>query len=133
MALGLGLPPPLAAPLALGCLILLSGALHEDGLADCTEGFFGGATRERKLEIMRDSAIGAFGACAVILSLLLRIGALAALAPHGPLIAAAVLAAGAGVSRAACLAPLALLPPARADGAGRAVGTLPMAKAAGIG
>ncbi len=128
--LGLGLPSFLAAGLAVGAGVAASGAMHEDGLADVADGFGGGASVEGKLEIMRDSAIGAFGACALILSLLLRIGALAALAQHGALAAAVVLAAGAGVSRAACLAPLVLLPPARQDGAGRAVGTLPMTQAA---
>ncbi len=47
-----GFPPPLAAPLAICSLVLLGGAMHEDGLADCADGFLGGATRERKLEIM---------------------------------------------------------------------------------
>ena len=103
--LGLGLPSFLAAGLAVGAGVAASGAMHEDGLADVADGFGGGASVEGKLEIMRDSAIGAFGACALILSLLLRIGALAALAQHGALAAAVVLAAGAGVSRAACLAP----------------------------
>ena len=55
VASGLGFPPPLAAPLAICSLVLLSGAMHEDGLADCADGFSGGATRERKLEIMRES------------------------------------------------------------------------------
>ena len=59
--MGLGFRPSLPRPLAVCCLILLSGAMHEDGLADCADGFFGGATRERKLEIMRDSRIGTFG------------------------------------------------------------------------
>ena len=43
-----GFPPPLAAPLAICFLVLLGGAMHEDGLADCADGFFGGATRERQ-------------------------------------------------------------------------------------
>ncbi len=72
MASELGFPPPLAAPLAICALVLLSGALHEDGLADCADGFSHGATRERKLEIMRDSRIGTFGAVALVLSLYMR-------------------------------------------------------------
>ena len=55
----------------------LTGGLHEDGLADVADGFGGGGTRERKLEIMRDSRIGTYGVCALILSFILRIGALA--------------------------------------------------------
>jgi hypothetical protein len=59
--------------------LVATGCLHEDGLADTADGFGGGATRERKLEIMRDSRIGSYGACALILSLLLRWSALASL------------------------------------------------------
>ena len=56
------LPNPVAALLALVALVSVTGALHEDGLADCADGFGGGRTRERKLEIMRDSRIGTFAA-----------------------------------------------------------------------
>jgi adenosylcobinamide-GDP ribazoletransferase len=122
VALGLGLPPPLAAPLALGCLILLSGALHEDGLADCTDGFFGGATRERKLEIMRDSRIGTFGAVALALSLYVRAASLALIAGESLGLAAAVLIGAAALSRTTALIPLAVLPPARENGAGFTAG-----------
>ncbi len=65
---GLDFRPLLAAPLVRGLADPLNGAMHEDGLADCADGFFGGATRERKLEIMRDSRIGTFGALALLLS-----------------------------------------------------------------
>ena len=61
-ALGLRLPAAAAALLALGFGALVTGALHEDGLADVADGFGGGLTRDRKLEIMKDSRIGAFGA-----------------------------------------------------------------------
>jgi adenosylcobinamide-GDP ribazoletransferase len=121
-ALGLGLPPSLAAPLSLGCLILLSGALHEDGLADCADGFFGGATRERRLEIMRDSRIGTFGAVALALSLYVRAASLALIAGESLGLAAAVLIGAAALSRTAALIPLAVLPPARENGAGFAAG-----------
>ena len=79
-AAALGLPPPLSAPLAITALIALTGALHEDGLADCADGFGGGATSARKLEIMKDSRIGAFGALALAIALYLRIVALALIA-----------------------------------------------------
>lgn len=118
-ALSLRLPATAAALLALGSSALATGALHEDGLADIADGFGGGFSRERKLEIMKDSRIGAFGAVALILSFGLRASALAALAAT-PFRALLVLAAAGALSRGACLAPLALLPPARADGAGRA-------------
>ena len=74
----LGLPLLLRAGLATAALVAATGALHEDGLADVADGFGGGATRERKLEIMRDSRIGAYGAIALALALILRVGALTA-------------------------------------------------------
>ncbi|HUB64580.1 MAG TPA: adenosylcobinamide-GDP ribazoletransferase [Methylocella sp.] len=122
VAAGLGLRPLLAALLAVGCLILLSGALHEDGLADCADGFFGGATRERKLEIMQDSRIGTFGAVALLLSLSLRGASLALIADESLALAATVLIAAAAFSRTVALLPLAILPPARSNGAGHAAG-----------
>jgi adenosylcobinamide-GDP ribazoletransferase len=115
-----GLPPAVAAPLAIAALVVLTGALHEDGLADCADGFGGGRTRERKLEIMRDSRIGTYGACAIVLSLYLRAASLSVIAGHGLGLAAYVLVASAALSRTLCLLPLAFLPPARSDGAGRA-------------
>ena len=120
----LGLPPFLRAAFATAALIAATGALHEDGLADVADGFGGGATRERKLEIMRDSRIGAYGALALALALILRVGALAAALDGGFWRAALSLTLVAALSRAAALTPLALLPPARADGAGAAAGRL---------
>ena len=117
-----GLPPLVCAGLAVGAQLLISGALHEDGLADVADGFGGGATRERKLEIMRDSRVGAYGAAALALSLLLRVGALGALLEHGLGDAAAGMILAGAASRAAALAPLALLPPARPDGLGAEAG-----------
>ncbi len=113
-----GLPPLVAAGLAIAAALGVTGALHEDGLADCADGFGGGRTRERKLAIMRDSGVGAYGACAVAMSVLLRAAALAAIAEGGPAWSAATLVATAALSRGLALLPLALLPPARADGRG---------------
>lgn len=118
----LGLAPLLAAPLAIAILIALSGALHEDGLADCADGFGGGATRERKLEIMADSRIGAFGAVALALALYIRIAAVALISTHSLVLAATTLIGAAAVSRAAALIPLAVLSPARTKGAGFSAG-----------
>src|SRR5208282_3251017 len=109
----LGLPPLVGA-----ALVAATGALHEDGLADVADGFGGGATRERKLAIMRDSRIGAYGAVALVLALIVRVGALSAALAHGFSSAAGALVIAAAVSRAGALAPLALLDPARTDGAG---------------
>ena len=63
--LELNLPSGMAAALALGVLVLLSGAMHEDGLADCADGLGGGHDRERRLEIMKDRRIwrGCAGDC----------------------------------------------------------------------
>ncbi len=74
-----GLPPLPAAGLTIAASLAATGCLHEDGLADVADSF-GGRTRERKLEIMRDSRIGTYGACALLLSLLLRSAALSSIA-----------------------------------------------------
>src|SRR5499427_6548421 len=76
----LGVPAWPAATLSVAATLAVTGALHEDGLADTADGFGGGITREQKLDIMRDSRTGAYGVCALVLSLLLRVGALASLA-----------------------------------------------------
>ena len=70
------LPTPLPAILSTAITILITGAFHEDGLADTFDGVGGGATRERALEIMKDSRIGTFGMAALVLTLLLKIAAL---------------------------------------------------------
>ena len=119
-----GLPPSIAAPLAIATLVVVTGALHEDGLADCADGFGGGHSRARKLEIMRDSRIGTFGGCAIALSLYLRAASLAVIAGHSVMLAAAVLVASAAVARTLCLLPLTILPAARIDGVGAAAGAI---------
>jgi adenosylcobinamide-GDP ribazoletransferase len=70
-----GVPPWPAAALAVAATLGVTGALHEDGLADTADGFGGGTTREDKLAIMRDSRIGTYGVCALILSFIIRVGA----------------------------------------------------------
>lgn len=60
--LALVLPQPIAAAMTLGFLVVVTGALHEDGLADSLDGLGGGRTSERALDIMRDSRIGSYGA-----------------------------------------------------------------------
>ena len=120
----LGLPLLLRAGLATAAIVVTTGALHEDGLADVADGFGGGATRARKLEIMRDSRVGAYGAIAIALALIFRVGALAAALEGGFWGAGSSLMLVAALSRSAALTPLALLPPARADGAGAAAGRL---------
>lgn len=106
----------LAAIAALAILCLATGALHEDGLADVADGFGGGRDRARRLEIMRDSRIGTYGVLALIFSMGARVAALVDLGRAGA--APEALVAAAILSRAAMVAPMVLLPPARADGLG---------------
>ncbi len=112
----------LCAALAVGAGIMLTGAMHEDGLSDMADGL-GGRTRERRLEIMRDPAVGAFGVLALVLAVLLNVLALAHIAEGaGFLQAAAILTAAHAVSRLAAVRMLHALPPARPDGRGREAG-----------
>lgn len=80
LASWLSLPGLLAAVIAVAATILATGAMHEDGLSDVADGFGGGADRDSKLAIMRDSRTGSYGALALILSVLLRVLALYAIA-----------------------------------------------------
>ena len=111
---GLGLDPILSAILAVAATLLVTGALHEDGLADTADGFGASVSRERKLDIMRDSEIGTYGASALILSFMLRVGAVVSLAEPG-LAALALIAAHAG-GRAVLPVFMRLVPNARQDG-----------------
>lgn len=124
MGLGhaLGLSPLAAAVVGAGALTLLTGALHEDGLADCADGFWGGHNRVRRLEIMRDSRIGAYGVIALVLALALKIALLADLVATLGLGAALVFVAGAVAGRTVALYPWVGLPAARTDGVARALG-----------
>ncbi|MFD2236870.1 adenosylcobinamide-GDP ribazoletransferase [Aureimonas populi] len=112
----LGLSPQAAAAAALGLSMLATGALHEDGLADVADGFGGGRTRHAKLAIMKDSRIGAYGTLALIVTVLIRWSALAALASAGGPLALLALPAAHAASRALLPAFMMALPPARGDG-----------------
>ena len=83
LALWLGLGATIAAALTLGALAFMTGGLHEDGLADSADGLWGGWTRERRLEIMKDSQIGAYGVLALVFTITLRVLALSALFSQG--------------------------------------------------
>lgn len=109
-----GLPSWPAAALAVAATVAVSGCRHEDGLADTVDGFGGGGTRQQKLDIMRDGRIGAYGVCALALSILLRVGALAGLA--APAAVALALIAAHGAARAVLPAFMFFVPPARSDG-----------------
>jgi len=114
VAAAIGIPPPLAAGLALSATLFTTGCLHEDGLADMADGFGGGRDRARKLEIMRDSRLGTYGACALMMSLLLRWTALAAMV--SPVAVASALIATHVTSRAVLPGFMHFVPPARFDG-----------------
>jgi adenosylcobinamide-GDP ribazoletransferase len=125
-----GLPPWPAAALAVAATLVVTGCLHEDGLADVADAF-GGHTRERRLEIMRDSRVGTYGACALSMSLLLRTAALASIA--APAVVAPVLIAAHTAARAGMPLFMGLVPRARVDGLSVGVGRpLPVSVAAAV-
>ncbi len=92
--------------------ICLTGAFHEDGLGDTADAFAGGQDRDSTVRILKDPRLGTFGVLAVAASLLLRAGAVAALAPAAAL---AALPAAHALSRAAAVATMTFLPPRRRD------------------
>ncbi|CCF98690.1 adenosylcobinamide-GDP ribazoletransferase [Ralstonia solanacearum] len=91
--------PGAAVAVSMVVTLLLTGAFHEDGLADCADGFGGGYTPEDRLRIMRDSRIGAFGAIAVCMALLLKWQLLTALAAQHAVAAMAAMVAAHAASR----------------------------------
>lgn len=123
--LRLVLPESVTAVLIIALWAWLTGGLHLDGLADCGDGLLVAASRERRLEILKDSRLGAFGAILLVLFLLLKVTAVTALPiPNLALILAPVLGrwfilvaarlpsarpGGMGDSFAASLTPRALL------------------------
>jgi adenosylcobinamide-GDP ribazoletransferase len=84
-------PAPVAVLLSTAASLYLTGAFHEDGLADMCDGFGGGYTRDKIMDIMKDSRIGSYGAVALVITLGLKLTTLSLLAP-GPAIAALLLA-----------------------------------------
>jgi adenosylcobinamide-GDP ribazoletransferase len=118
-------PAALAAVLA---SMAMTGALHEDGLADAADGLLGGRDRAARLAIMHDSRHGTFGVLALVASVLLRAAALAALGD--PVQAGLALVAAHAASRAVLPAAMRALAPARADGLGAGAGRPSPAQAA---
>lgn len=118
LGLWLGLPAWGAGTLMLGAMTLATGGMHEDGLADCADGFWGGFTPERRLEIMRDSQIGTYGVLALILVSIAKVSALAVLLEVAPL----AIVAAATLSRAIMPVLMQALPHARTDGLSHSVG-----------
>jgi adenosylcobinamide-GDP ribazoletransferase len=137
-------PPAVASGASLAATLLLTGAFHEDGFADMCDGFGGGHTRERIMEIMRDSRIGAFGAIGLVVMLGLKWRAVAAFAGGGSaaaagagaaagwaalpalpagLLAPAIILAAHAVSRGAAISLLATLPYAQETGKAKPLAT----------
>lgn len=124
----------IAAATGLAVAVIVTGALHEDGLADTADGLWGGWTRERRLEIMKDSHIGTYGVIALCLSLGARWGALWLLFMQGAGPASAALLSSAALSRALLPCVMARLPHARATGLSHSQGRPGTATAAvGLG
>jgi adenosylcobinamide-GDP ribazoletransferase len=120
IASAFALPALAAALIAVAATALVTGGLHEDGLADTADGFGGGATRDHKLEIMRDSRTGAYGVLALIFSVGLRVAAIADIAARWHVLGALV--AAHALSRGILPAALRWLEPARSDGLGATAG-----------
>ncbi len=117
------LPTFATAALLVAAQIIVTGAMHEDGLADTADGLWGGFTSERRLEIMKDSHIGTYGVLALLLAQMLRVAAIMALIGAGLL--TGVLAACI-FSRAMMPALMRALPNARKSGLSHSVGAPPL-------
>jgi adenosylcobinamide-GDP ribazoletransferase len=111
-----GLPDLFSALFALAITAMVTGAFHEDGLADVADGFGGGSTREERLEIMKDSRIGAHGTLILVITVLARASLLTALLDLTPQAIMALTAGAAAFSRALMVDLLATTRPARSNG-----------------
>lgn len=117
-----GAPASIAAIAALVTLAITTGGMHEDGLADCADGFGGAYDKTRRLEIMKDSRIGAYGAIALVLFLLARATSMEALI--NTTFIPALIAVGAA-SRLPMVLAMYAMPNARTDGLSSKVGKPP--------
>lgn len=115
-------PPGVAVLLGMAATLLLTGAFHEDGLADCVDAFGGGYRSEDVLRIMHDSRIGAFGAIALVVALVLKWQLLLAVGGRSGLaVLLLVLVAAHGASRAMAVSYLASLDYVREEGKAKPV------------
>ena len=108
-------PPLLSAAILVVALIALTRALHLDGFMDCCDALLGGFNRERRLEILRDSHVGAFAVTGVVSLLLIKVAAIMALPPSGRMWALLVFPC---LSRWGMLLVLEVFPYARRQGIG---------------
>jgi adenosylcobinamide-GDP ribazoletransferase len=112
----LHVPALMAAVITCGFGLILTGALHEDGLADCADGLFGGRDQQQRLLIMKDSRIGTYGASALMIALLLRLSSYMVLLVLPGYITVLILAAAGAFSRAMVVDMMWATRPARSDG-----------------
>jgi adenosylcobinamide-GDP ribazoletransferase len=126
----LNVPHFFAAALAVTAMIIATGAMAEDALADSVDGLFGGHDVERRLEIMKDSRHGTYGVCAIVMLLALRVTAIGSVA--NPLAAAGTWLAATVMARSGALWLTVMLPPARVGGAAATAGQVTR-QAFGIG
>jgi adenosylcobinamide-GDP ribazoletransferase len=111
-----GLPDLFCALFALGVTAMVTGAFHEDGLADVADGIGGGTTREERLEIMKDSRIGTYGTLTLVIAVMARASLLTALLDLPPVAIVALTAGAAAFSRALMVDLLSTTRPARSSG-----------------
>ena len=117
-----GMPSYFAAALGVAAMIVATGAMADDALADSADGLFGGATVERRLEIMKDSRHGTYGVAALGLYMLLRVLGIGAVAAYNPLAAAGLWLAATVLGRSGSLWVSVMLPNAREGGASATAG-----------
>jgi adenosylcobinamide-GDP ribazoletransferase len=108
-------PPVIAVLFCMGTTVLVTGALHEDGLADAMDGLLGGQEPRQRLEIMRDSRLGSYGAVALWFSLTAKAFVLTSLLEEGVLKAVTALIVAQGLGRAATVVLLFSHPYVRSD------------------
>lgn len=114
------LPALPAAAVTLGLSLLLTGAFHEDGLADTADALGGGRTRQEAVRILKDPSHGTYGVLAIVMSVVIRIAALATLDGWT---AVAVLPGAHALSRGAAVGLLATVRPATGEGLGASFGS----------
>lgn len=116
----IGLDPYAAGFLAVAAHLLVTGAFHEDGWADTFDGLGGGTDKASKLAIMRDSRLGTYGACALVVALVLKALLIAEISAYGDTLLA--LMAGAVLAKTAVVVVMRATPPAADDGQSAAAG-----------
>ena len=119
----LGVPADIAAAIALAVYVIITGAMHEDGLADTADGLWGGWEAARRLDIMKDSHIGAYGVIAIAVALLIRWLLLSYLL--GSFLGGCAIVLAAIISRSAMVAVMSWQPHARTTGLSQSVGRPP--------